>query len=145
MKISFCGESITSYLHIHTFFSNNPLFLWKEIRSQEFTAIQTDKEFFEIYKNKKLVSLVNTVSTLYAAFLNTSTDSAQYIGLDKRGASSECLQHMFLSRNKNIDTFWLKKAPYQELWQYFFFSSEKDFWIFRVGLNNKWDPEQTLN
>ena len=24
---------------------------------------------------------------------------------------------MFLSRNKkNIDTFWLKKAPYQELW-----------------------------
>ena len=34
----------------------------------------------------------------------------------RRGASNEYPQHMFSSRNKkNIDTFWLKKAPYQEL------------------------------
>ena len=33
-----------------------------------------------------------------------------------RGASNEYPQCMFSSRNKkNIDTFWLKKAPYQEL------------------------------
>ena len=32
-------------------------------------------------------------------------------------ASNEYPQHMFLSRNKkNIDTFLLKKVPYQELW-----------------------------
>ena len=32
------------------------------------------------------------------------------------GASNEYPQHMYSSRNKkNIDTFWLKKAPYQEL------------------------------
>ena len=34
----------------------------------------------------------------------------------QRGASNEYSQHMFSSRNKkNIATFWLKKAPYQEL------------------------------
>ena len=34
-----------------------------------------------------------------------------------RGASNEYTQHMFSSRNKkNIDTFWWKKVPYQELW-----------------------------
>ena len=34
-----------------------------------------------------------------------------------RGASNEYPQHMFLSQNKkNIETSWLKKAPYQELW-----------------------------
>ena len=33
------------------------------------------------------------------------------------GTSNEYPQHMFSSRNKkNIATFWLKKAPYQELW-----------------------------
>ena len=33
-----------------------------------------------------------------------------------RGTSNEHSQHMFSSRNKkNIDTFGLKKAPYQEL------------------------------
>ena len=32
------------------------------------------------------------------------------------GTSNEYPQHMFSLRNKkNIDTFWLKKAPYQEL------------------------------
>ena len=32
------------------------------------------------------------------------------------GASNEYPQYMFSSRNKkNIDTFWLKKAPYEEL------------------------------
>ena len=35
----------------------------------------------------------------------------------QRGTFNEYPQHMFSSRNKkNIDTFWLKKAPYQELW-----------------------------
>ena len=34
-----------------------------------------------------------------------------------QGASNEYPQHMFSSRNeKNIDSFWLEKAPYQELW-----------------------------
>ena len=34
----------------------------------------------------------------------------------QQGASDEYPQHVFLSRNKkNIDRFWLKKAPYQEL------------------------------
>ena len=34
----------------------------------------------------------------------------------RRGASNEYQQRMFLSKNKkNIDTFWLKKASYQEL------------------------------
>ena len=33
-----------------------------------------------------------------------------------QGASNEYPQHMFLSRNKKtIETFWLKKVPYQEL------------------------------
>ena len=33
-----------------------------------------------------------------------------------RGTSNEYPQHTFSSRNKkNINTFWLKKAPYQEL------------------------------
>ena len=45
--------------------------------------------------------------------------------MPQRGASNEYLQHTFLLRNKkNIDTFWLKKAPYQELcspeWQHSF-------------------------
>ena len=73
--------------------------------------------------------------------LSLSYTSQIYIGLDKRGyqangfliskqkhmlwysleaprqgASNEYPQHMFLSRNKkNIATFWLKNAPYQEL------------------------------
>ena len=53
-----------------------------------------------------------------------------------RGTSNEYPQHMFSSRNKkNIDTFWLKKAPYQELWlsvphtlDRFFFLHNFDFW-----------------
>ena len=33
-----------------------------------------------------------------------------------QGTSNVYSQHMFTSRNKkNIDTFWLEKAPYQEL------------------------------
>ena len=37
------------------------------------------------------------------------------------GTSNEYPQHMFSSRNKkNTDTFWLKKAPYQELWTLYF-------------------------
>ena len=39
-----------------------------------------------------------------------------WVEVPRRVASNEYPQHMFLSRNKkNIDTFWLKKVPYQEL------------------------------
>ena len=43
--------------------------------------------------------------------------STHNICFRRGGASNEYPQHMFSSKNKkNIDTFLLKKAPYQELW-----------------------------
>ena len=76
-----------------------------------------------LWKNKKKVS-----KNYHQTFLLNN------IGLDKSGYQvnnflisqrkymlwvlirNEYTQHMFLLRNKkNIDMFWLKKAPYQEL------------------------------
>ena len=38
------------------------------------------------------------------------------MGTHPQGASNECPQHMFFVENKKkINTFWLKKTPYQEL------------------------------
>ena len=59
----------------------------------------------------------------------------------RRGASNEYSQHMFLSRNKkNIETFWLKKALYQELWECmngeqrsrWYFAHEQDYRNLRI-------------
>ena len=49
--------------------------------------------------------------------VNIFLTSRRKLMLSQWGASNEYPQHKFSSRNKkNIDTFWLKKAPYQELW-----------------------------
>ena len=50
--------------------------------------------------------------------LNKSVCCVYSLEAPQWGASNEYPQHMFSSGNmKNIDTFWLKKAPYQELWK----------------------------
>ena len=50
-------------------------------------------------------------------FLDKNISCGYSLEAPRWGASNEYPQHIFLSRNKkNIDTFWLKKAPYQELW-----------------------------
>ena len=51
------------------------------------------------------------------SFLISRRKHILWVIIRSRGASNEYPHHMFLSRNKkNIDTFWLEKAPYQELW-----------------------------
>ena len=52
------------------------------------------------------------------SFLITRRKHMLWVALEapQRGASNEYPQLMFSSRNKkNIDTFWWKKEPYQEL------------------------------
>ena len=50
-------------------------------------------------------------------FLDENICCGYSLEAPRRGASNEYPQHMFsLGNKKNIDTFWLKKAPYQELW-----------------------------
>ena len=49
-------------------------------------------------------------------FLNKNICCGYSLEAPRRGASNEYPQNMFLLRNKRTkDTFWLKKAPYQEL------------------------------
>ena len=49
-------------------------------------------------------------------FLNENISCGYSLEVPCRGASNEYPQHMFSSINKkNIDIFWLKKAPYQKL------------------------------
>ena len=49
-------------------------------------------------------------------FLNENICCGYSLEAPRRGASNEYSQHVFLSRNKkNKDSFWLEKAPYQEL------------------------------
>ena len=50
-------------------------------------------------------------------FLDENICCGYSLEASQQGISNEYPQHMFSSSNKkNIDTFWLKKALYQELW-----------------------------
>ena len=52
----------------------------------------------------------------FFSYFSMKTYVVYSLEVPHRGTSNEYPQHMFSSRNKkNIDTFWLKKAPYQEL------------------------------
>ena len=52
----------------------------------------------------------------FSPFLHKNICCGYSLEAPRRGTSKEYPQHMFSSRNKkNIDTFWLKKVPYQEL------------------------------
>ena len=56
------------------------------------------------------------VNFIVFVLLNENIYCGYSLEVPQRGASNENTQNMFLSRNKkNIDTFWWKKAPYQQL------------------------------
>ena len=62
------------------------------------------------------IGLVKSGYQVVFLFLNKNICCGYSLEAPQWGASNEYPQHMFLLRNKkNIDTFWLKNVPYQEL------------------------------
>ena len=64
-----------------------------------------------------IIGLDKGIRSIFFLFLHKNICCGYSLEAPRRGASNEYPQHMFSWRNKkNINTFGLKKASYQELW-----------------------------
>ena len=69
------------------------------------------------YPDKQSIGLdKGGIRLIVFLFLNENICCGYSLEAPRRGASNEYPQHMFvLGNKKNTDTFWMEKAPYQEL------------------------------
>ena len=84
------------------------------------------------------------ISKIVFLFLDKNIRCGYSLEAPQRGASNEYPQHMISSRNKkNIDTFWVKKAPYQDLCKCPKISYTKV--ADKIAYANSADPDQCLH